>query len=87
LECEIIDLNIKKIQEFEIIEYSDELPVIDGTHPDLVLYLNPKGRSNDLTTRDKWESSNVNHYEPPQGQLENFFYGNVNGWSLDSNNT
>jgi hypothetical protein len=86
LECKIEKLNITKTQKIIITEYIGELPVIDGTNSNLILYLNPKGRSNSLTTKNEWESSNVNYYNPPKAFLNNFFFGNVNGWFLDDNN-
>ena len=86
LTCTIPKLNITKIQNFTITKYSSDLPVIDGTHPNLRLYLNPKGHSNDLTTKEIWESSHSNFYDKPKGELREFFYGNVNGWTVDNNN-
>jgi hypothetical protein len=86
LSCIIENLNINKTYDFVVTEYTSELPIIDGTHPNLRLYLNPKGQSNHLTTKDVWLSSHSNFYEVPKGELQNFFYGNVNGWMTDDNN-
>lgn len=84
LKCFIQDLNVEKDQEFKIVEYEGLLPVIDGTRSDLILYLNPKGKSNTLTTKDEWKSSHTEKTNEEQtAKLENFFYGQINGWMVD----
>ena len=84
LECIIDSLNIEKEQKLEITEYTGILPVIDGTRSDLILYLNPKGRSNELVDRKEWKSSHTDINNDAQtAQLNNFFFGEVNGWSVD----
>ena len=84
LECIIDTLNIEKEQKLEITEYTGILPVIDGTRSDLILYLNPKGRSNELVDRKEWKSSHTDINNDAQtAQLNNFFFGEVNGWSVD----
>lgn len=84
LECIIDSLNIEKEQKLEITKYTGILPVIDGTRSDLILYLNPKGRSNELVDRKEWKSSHTDINNDAQtAQLNNFFFGEVNGWSVD----
>lgn len=87
LNANINELNIQKSQEFNIVEYTQDLPIIDGTQSDLILYLHPKGKSNDLVDKDTWVSENSNYYRKPQAKLINFFYGNVNGWMTDKDGT
>lgn len=83
--CSIPDLNIEKQQTIKITEYTGTLPVIDGTRSDLILYLNPKGRSNELTDRAEWKSANDNLNTVYTAKLDKFFYGQVNGWMVDEN--
>ena len=85
LVCSIPDLNIEKQQTIKITEYTGTLPVIDGTRSDLILYLNPKGRSNELTDRAEWKSANDNLNTVYTAKLDKFFYGQVNGWMVDEN--
>ena len=84
LQCFIQDLNVEKEERFNIKEYTGLLPVVDGTRSDLTLYLTPKGKSNALTNKNEWKSS---HTEPTNdsytAQLENFFYGQINGWATE----
>lgn len=83
----INDLNIKKEQKFNIVEYTQDLPIIDGTQSDLILYLHPKGKSNDLVDKEVWVSENSNYYDKPTAYLNGFFFGNVNGWMTDEDGT
>lgn len=86
IKCFIQDLNVEKEQKFTITEYVGLLPVIDGTRSDLILYLTPKGKSNALTNKDEWKSSHTEKTNPKQiAKLENFFYGQINGWTTDEN--
>ena len=84
LQCFIQDLNVEKEQRFNIKEYTGLLPVVDGTRSDLILYLTPKGKSNALTNKNEWKSSHTESTNDSYtAQLENFFYGQINGWSTE----
>jgi hypothetical protein len=58
----------------EITKYTGDLPVIDTERDDLDLYLNPRGKTNEVLDRDIWVSHNGKH----TAQLENFYYGDIN---------
>lgn len=81
LTCVISSLGISQEYEFTVIAYEGTLPVISLERTDLQVYLNPVGKDNTSTDKNKWDSM-VNNYS---ATLSNFFYGNVNGWSTDSN--
>jgi hypothetical protein len=58
--------------------------VVDGTRSDLILYLTPKGKSNALTNKNEWKSSHTESTNDSYtAQLENFFYGQINGWDTE----
>ena len=64
-------------------EYTGKLPVIDPTEPSLMLYLNPKGRSNSDLNREEWKEYNGKH----TALLSNFYFGNTSGWLEDAAGT
>jgi hypothetical protein len=79
LTLRISDLGIVNSQLITISKYTGVLPVINADREDLQLYLNPKGRTNDMVSRDIWPSHNGKH----SAKLENFYYKTINGWSTD----
>lgn len=74
--------NLGIIKEYNIIvnKYSGELPIINTNRTDLILYLNPVGKTNDSTTKTTWFSQNGNQ----TGYLYDFYYGTNNGWLKDT---
>jgi hypothetical protein len=46
---------------------------------DLMLYLNPRGNSNNSTSRNIW----WDHKKKYSAQLDNLYYGTTNGWLVD----
>lgn len=72
----IKSLGISQEYELNVVKYEGTLPVISLERTDLQVYLNPVGKDNTSTDKNKWTSM-VNNYS---ATLSNFFYGNVNGW-------
>lgn len=68
--------------KFNITKYTGNIPTIDAVRSDLMLYLNPRGQSNNSTSRDSWWDYNKRH----KATLENLFYGTTNGWMYDNDN-
>ena len=76
----IPELNVRFEATLDIKKYTGKLPVIDTDRADLELYLNPRGKSNDSLDRNVW-SNFKNDFSATLN--EKFYYGNINGWSLD----
>ena len=66
-----------------VIEYTGKLPVIDPADPGLILYLTPKGRSNNAADRTEWKEYNGRH----TAILSDFFFGDNSGWLEDATGT
>ena len=66
---------------FNIVKYTGEIPTINVDRADLMLYLNPRGNSNDSVDRNKW----WDHKKKYVAQLNNLYYGTTNGWLTDKN--
>lgn len=81
--CSVTELALSYSQYLNIVAYTGNLPVIDPTRGDLLLYLNPRGKSNDATDRDEWQDYNGLY----TANLRNLHYGEVNGWMMDSEGT
>lgn len=60
----------------QVVEYSGNLPIINPADPSLMLYLTPKGRSNDAIDRDTWSDYNGKY----TAQLTNVYYSENSGW-------
>ena len=56
LTIKIPNLGIIKEYNITVNKYSGELPIINTNRTDLILYLNPVGKTNDSTTRTTWFS-------------------------------
>ena len=61
--------------------YSGELPIIDRERLDLMLYLNPKGKTNNDADKNIWADSKVG--SALKGQLTNVNYSQMDGWLVD----
>jgi hypothetical protein len=57
--------------------YSVKIPTINQN--DLMLYLNPKGKSNEAVDRNVWVDETGAH----KAKLNGFYYGVTNGWMQD----
>ena len=79
----IVELAVPYTTYLNIQEYTGKLPVIDPTRDDLMLYLNPRGKSNNATDRNKWKEYN-NQYT---ANVNGLHYGAVNGWMIDQDGT
>lgn len=75
----VIELNLKYSTILNITEYTGKLPVIDTNRDDLDLYLNPRGKSNDSIDKNIW----TNYDGTFSAQLKDFYYEDINGWSVD----
>lgn len=70
--------------------YESELPIIDPSDNNLLLYLTPRGHSNDSINRDIWTDSSLTGaaaHNQGTGNLSGFYYGNANGWLKDEDDT
>ena len=67
----------------QVVEYSGNLPVINPSDSSLMLYLSPKGRSNDAIDRDRWNDYN-NRYA---AHLNGVYYSDNSGWLEDRDGT
>lgn len=81
LSLTVVELNMTYTELLTITEYTGKLPVIDTNRDDLELYLNPRGKSNDSTDRHMWANFNGKF----SANLNNFYYGTINGWFTDEN--
>ena len=80
--ADVLELGEVSYNSFlNIEEYTGILPVIDTTRADLMLYLNPRGKSNSAVDKDKWV---WNEYE---GQLSGLRYSTTNGWLMEEDGT
>lgn len=70
--------------------YESELPIINPNDNNLLLYLTPRGHTNDSINRDTWTDSSLNGaaaHGQGTGKLSGLYYGNANGWLRDDNGT
>ena len=86
LDVEVIEMNITYTAPITISKYTGELPVIDSARDDLMLYLNPRDKSNNALDRDQWADyrgdNTVNKIMT--GYLNGLHYGSANGWLKDA---
>lgn len=76
LDLVLVEAAITYQQVLNITKYTGDLPVIDATRSDLMLYLTPRGRTNDAVDRDSWTDYNGKY----SANLTNLYYGTTNGW-------
>lgn len=69
--------------ELVIQPYTGNLPVINPGDKDLMLYLNPKGKSNNAYDRAEWRDYNG----VATAKLTDLHYGEVNGWLMEEDGT
>ena len=82
LSCNIIELaGTSYAQDLNIVPYTGNLPVIDPARDDLMLYLSPKGKSNDAIDRNEWKDYKGTY----TANLNGLHYGKANGWLMDEN--
>ena len=74
-----IELNLSYSTYLTIVPYTGNLPVIDSSRDDLMLYLNPRNKSNSAIDRDEWADPRGTY----TGKISGLHYGTTNGWLLD----
>jgi hypothetical protein len=78
LNCSVAELGSSFEGILDIVEYTGNLPVIDPTLDELMLYLNPKGKSNSAVDRNTWADYNGKY----TAMLEGLHYGATDGWHI-----
>lgn len=66
--------------------YESELPIINPNDNNLLLYLTPRGHTNDSINRDTWNDSSLGGaaaHNQGTGKLTGLYYGSANGWLKD----
>ena len=71
---------LEKTFQLDVLEYTGNLPVIDSNDQTLMLYMNPKGQSNNSINRDEWPEYHGRY----TGRLENALFSSASGWLEDS---
>lgn len=83
LNCNVTELNLSYSAYLNISPYSGTLPIIDPTRSDLMLYMSPRGKTNNAVDRNIWaDYNNTSIY----GELTNITYGATSGWLTDDEN-
>lgn len=83
LVCSIPELGLTYQKYLNIVKYTGELPIIDPVKEELMLYLNPRGKSNNAVDKNIWKDTKGNY----TAQLNNFHFGSANGWMADETGT
>ena len=82
LKLAVEELSILLDYELTVNPYNGILPVINIARNDLEVYLNPRGRTNNSTTKTQWfDTKNKARY----ATLDGFHFRTVDGWLKDSN--
>ena len=81
LTCEIIETGTKYEEFISVVPYTGKLPIIENS-PELMLYLNPRGKSNEAIDRDIWKDYTGKSYTATLDRLQ---YGITNGWLKNDN--
>ena len=83
----IEELSILLDYELEVVPYNGLLPVINASRDDLMVYLSPRGRTNNSANKTVWPGkSKVDKENNHQAILKGFHYRTVDGWLRDENN-
>ena len=80
LTLSVLELGISYSTNISIKDYTGELPVIDPNNKSLMLYLNPKGQSNDSVDRDSWKEYNNKYI----AKISNQHFSSTTGWLTDT---
>lgn len=70
-----------------ITEYTGNLPIIDSNDISLMLYLTPRGHSNDSINREIWADSSTKGaaaHDAGNAVLKNCYFNEASGWLTDS---
>jgi hypothetical protein len=76
------ELGLPYYTYLDIVAYTGNLPTINPNRADLMLYLNPRNKTNNATDKSEWADYNGKHV----GQLTGLHYGAIDGWMINENN-
>lgn len=79
----VVEAGVFKTLSLYISAYTGNLPVIDPTRDDLMLYLTPRGKTNSGTDRAEWADYNGRHV----AKISGLHYGSSDGWLMDTDGT
>lgn len=79
----VVEAGIISTIPMVITPYTGNLPVIDPTRDDLMLYLNPRGKTNTGVDRAEWSDYNGRY----SATLSGLHYGSADGWLMDHDGT
>lgn len=79
----IPELGNEIITNIKINKYTGSIPVIKTDEPELELYLNPKGKSNNAVDKDVWKEYNGKY----TAKIFNGSYTSYSGWLKDKQGT
>lgn len=79
----VVEVGVFKSISLYITGYTGNLPVIDATRDDLMLYLTPRGKTNTEVNRAQWEDYNGRY----TATLSGLHYGASDGWLMDAHGT
>lgn len=71
-----------------VTEYTGNLPIIDSNDINLMLYLTPRGRSNDSINREVWTDSSAKGaaaHDVGNAMLKDCYFNEASGWLTDEN--
>ena len=77
----VLETGVSSAIELNLTAYTGQLPVIDLTRDDLMLYLNPRGKTNNDVDRDTWLDAKKGQLA---AKLEGVTYSQLDGWCIDS---
>ena len=83
LRLTVLELNLTYSTILSISEYTGNLPVIDPNKNDLMLYMNPRGQTNDSVNRDIWQDYNGRY----NAYITDLHYSSASGWLTDKDGT
>ena len=80
LQFTIKETGVSSTLDFLLTEYTGNLPVIDLNNDSLMLYLNPKGKTNNDAKRDEWADAKRGQLI---AKLTGLNYSQLDGWTVD----
>ena len=79
----VVETGIFKSLTLNIAGYTGNLPVIDPSRDDLMLYLTPRGKTNTGVDRAEWADYNGRY----TATISGLHYGSSDGWLMDAHGT
>ena len=77
----VVQTGISSTEVLNLTKYTGDLPIINKNDLNLMLYLNPKGKTNNDLDRGVWKDAKTG--SNLQGVLNNVSYSSVDGWLVD----